>query len=60
MLPNELPNENEPTPDSAPSADAQPVAPSIPQPQQNFATREDLMALAACVALLLLHFLRDG
>lgn len=49
MLPNELPNENEPTPDSAPSADAQPAAPSIPQPPQNFATREDLMALADSV-----------
>ena len=49
MLPNELPNENEPTPDSAPSADAQPAAPAIPQPQQNFATREDLMAVVDSV-----------
>lgn len=49
MLPNELPNENEPTPESAPSADAQPAAPSIPQPQQNYATREDLMAVVDSV-----------
>ena len=49
MLPNELPNENEPTPDSAPSADTQPAAPAIPQPQQNFATREDLMAVVDSV-----------
>lgn len=49
MLPNELPNENEPTPESAPSADAQPAAPAIPQPQQNFATRDDLMAVVDSV-----------
>ena len=48
MLPNELPNENEPTPDSAPSADPA-AAPAIPQPQQNFATREDLMAVVDSV-----------
>lgn len=48
MLPNELPNENEPTPDSAPSAEPA-AAPSIPAPQQNFATREDLMAVVDSV-----------
>lgn len=48
MLPNELPNENEPTQESAPSADPA-VAPAIPQPQQNFATREDLMAVVDSV-----------
>ena len=48
MLPNELPNENEPTPESAPSAEPA-AAPAIPQPQQNFATREDLMAVVDSV-----------
>lgn len=45
MLPNELPNENEPAPEPA-SIEAQPAAaPAIPQPPQNFATRDDLMAV---------------
>lgn len=47
MLPNELPNENEPPQD--PSASLDPAAPTIPQPQPNYATRDDLMGVMESV-----------
>lgn len=49
MLPNELPNENEPAPEPASPTEATPSAPAIPQPTQNFATRDDLMAVVDSV-----------